>query len=320
MKIETWNQHATLNRIQTVLLLSTMFGFSALLGWLLWGQPGIVILIISILLLVLFTPNFSPRLIMRLYRGKQLTAGQIPELQIALQALAQRSGLKTPPDLYYIPSSVINAFAVGRPKRSSIAITDGLIRSLTLREAVNVVAHELSHIRNNDLRVMGIADIFTRLTNTLSLFGLVLLLLNLPLIILGEIGINWFAIVLLIVAPIFCTLAQLGLSRTREYDADLNAVQLTGDPEGLASALIKIDNVQGNWLERFFLPGRRQTAPSLIRSHPLTKNRVRLLLQLKDSEKLSRKPVHNHSPLVPSNFFSGSTPRPARWHISGLWH
>ena len=257
---------------------------------------------------------------MHLYRGKPLNTSQIPELHVALQTLAQRSGLKTTPELYYIPSSLINAFAVGRPRRSSIAITDGLIRSLTLREAVGVIAHELSHIRNNDLRVMAIADIFTRLTSTLSLFGQVLLLLNLPLIITGEISINWFVIVLLIFAPLISTLAQLGLSRTREFDADLNAVQLTGDPEGLASALIKIDYIQGNWLERLFLPGRRQTDPSLLRTHPLTEDRVQRLLQLKHSKNFSQPPEHTHSPLLPSGFVTEKITRPARWHISGLWH
>jgi len=79
--------------------------------------------------------------------------------------------------------------------------------------------------------VMGLADLFSRLTSTLSLFGQFLLLLNLPLLMFSNVGISWFAILILIFAPSISALAQLGLSRTREYHADLNAVRLTGDPD-----------------------------------------------------------------------------------------
>lgn len=312
-----------LNRIQTILLLASMFGFSALLGWLLWGLEGLLALLVVSTFLILFTPSISPTLIMGLYRGKRLSPHELPGLQTSLQTLAERSGLKTP-DIYYIPSRVINAFAVGTPSRAGIAITDGLIHSLSLREATNVIAHELSHIRNNDLRVMSIADVFTRLTSTLSFFGQILLLVNLPLIVLGTMSINWLAIILLIFAPITSTLAQLGLSRTREYDADLNAARLTGDPEGLARALVKIDTLQGGWLERIFLPGHKQPDPSLIRTHPLTEDRVRRLLALKQSENFlgQHQDAHEdaHAHPLSHNFMNDRVTRHPKRHFSGLWH
>ncbi len=152
---------------------------------------------------------------------------------------------------------MLNAFAVGTRKHAAIAVTDGLVRQLDMRELVGVVAHEISHVRNNDLWVMGLADMFSRTTSILSLIGQFLLFLNLPLILLSQVTVNWFAIFLLIFAPNLSALAQLALARTREFDADLNAARLTGDPDGLASALVKIERAQGGWLERIFMPNRR---------------------------------------------------------------
>jgi heat shock protein HtpX len=146
-----------------------------------------------------------------------------------------------------LPSRILNAFAVSAPKQSAIALTDGLIRQLSDRELV----------------------------------GQLLLILNLPLVLTGAAVINWWAILLLIFAPNLSALAQLALSRTREFDADLNAVRLTGDPQGLASALVKIEQLQGVWMERVLLPGRRVPEPSLLRTHPHTEDRINRLAALK---------------------------------------
>jgi heat shock protein HtpX len=171
---------------------------------------------------------------MRLYRARPVSAQEAPALWNAVQALTERAGLPRWPELYYLPSQVMNAFAVGTPVNSAIGLTDGLLRHLDLREIVGVLAHEISHVHNNDLRVMGLADLFSRGTSILSLLGQILLLLNLPLILFTQVTVNWWAIALLVFAPNLSALAQLALSRTREFDADLNAARLTGDPEGLA--------------------------------------------------------------------------------------
>ncbi|RMG33662.1 MAG: peptidase M48, partial [Gammaproteobacteria bacterium] len=124
---------------------------------------------------------------------------------------------------------------------------------------------------------------------------------------------------LLIFAPTLSALAQLALSRTREFDADLNAARLTGDPDGLASALAKIEQLQGNWMERIFLPGRRVPEPSLLRTHPETSERIRRLMELKAEmgggrpQYVDRGPVHLEG-------LGGPVERPPRWHVSGLWH
>ena len=82
--------------------------------------------------------------------------------------LAERASLPGTPVLYYVPSRLINAFAVGNAKRSAIALTDGLLRNLPRRELAAVIAHEVAHIAHGDLRVMGLADYVSRLTHLFS--------------------------------------------------------------------------------------------------------------------------------------------------------
>ena len=316
-----WKKHTWQNRFQSLLLISLMGAFLALLGWLLWGIYGLIILLISGGLFILISPTASPALVMRLYRAKTLTYQQAPTHYVILQALAQRAKLSKVPTLYYLPTHMVNAFAVGRKNQSAIAVTEGLLNTLNTREFIGVMAHEISHIQHNDIWVMGLADLFSRLTTFLSLTGLLLLLINLPLVLISAVSINWFAILVLIVAPSLISLAQLGLSRVREYDADLNASRLTGDPEGLAIALIKIERAGASWMERIFLPGRRIPEPSLLRTHPSTEERVQRLIKLQGSEDFhqNKKQIYWVSEDIRPFSQKASAYRP-RWRISGLWH
>lgn len=315
---EVWEQHALSNRLQSLFMLALMLGFLSLLGWLIWGSSGIFWLLLPGILFLFYNPVASPRLIMRMYRATPLTAAQAPALNAAVQELSLRSGLETTPQLYYIPSNMVNAFAVGTRDNAVIAVTDGLLHSLNQRELLAVLGHELSHVRNNDMWVMAIADLISRLTSLLSLFGQLLLLLNLPLILLmPEVSINWLAILLLIFAPSLSALAQLGLSRIREYDADLGAARLTNDPQALASALLKIEQLSGSLFENIFLPGRRIPEPSLLRTHPSTEERVRRLLALTAGTpfpELSSQVAFRHT--APDYLLQ----QKPRWHINGLWH
>ena len=318
--IESWNQHALNNKIHTFLLLVVMGGLMLLLGYLLWGIDGIIILSITSGILFLFNPVFTPQLIMRLYGAYPLSAQQAPLLDYAIGELSRRAGLVRPPSLYYLPSHTLNAFSVGRPGNASIGISDGLMRALNTEELVGVLAHEIAHIRNNDISVMGMADMFSRLSGILSVFGQVLLLLNLPLIFLTDVEINWFVIVLLILSPSICALAQLGLSRTREYDADLNAVKLTADPESLARALVKIEHVQAGWLEQVFFPGRRIPEPSLLRTHPPTSERVRRLMELKIPDTVFPLQLRLYQDTLSQLLQGRQVKYRPRWHFNGLWY
>ena len=110
-----------------------------------------------------------------------------------------------------------------------------------MREIIGVVGHEMSHIRNNDLSVMTLADTMTRFVQMLSYAALVLVGLNLIGLLGDEPPFSWWAILLLYLAPAITSVLQLALSRTREFDADLEGAMLTGDPLGLASALRRLD-------------------------------------------------------------------------------
>ena len=320
MRHEIWYQHALINRLQTLMLLLAMGAFLAIAGWLLWGVSGAIWLLFLALVLLILNPVVSPQLIMRLYRASRLNPRQVPALYAALIEIARRADLPAIPTLYYVPSRIVNAFALGTRSQAAIAVTDGLLRMLTTREAAGVLAHEVSHINSNDLRVMGIADLFSRMTSMLSLFGQLLLLVNLPLILLTDASINWIAVLILIFAPNLSALAQLGLSRTREYDADLNAAHLTGDPQGLASALMKIERQQGYFLERILLPGRRNPEPSLLRTHPPTEERVRRLMALELPRESAQMYLEPRIRFLLEPEFGDPIRRIPRWHISGLWH
>jgi len=320
MNTVKWQQHVKVNRLQTLLLIVSMAGFLALLGWVLWGVAGIIYLLVISVLILLLTPTITPQLIMRLYGAQRLSSSQVPELHSIVLELSERSHLNFIPELYYIPSSMVSAFAVGRPKQAGIAITDGFLRTFDLREAVGVLAHEISHIRSNDMSVMALADMFSRLTSMLSIFGQLLFIFNLPLVILGIVSVNWLVIGLLILAPTISTLAQLGLSRVREYDADLNAARLTGDPEGLANALVKMESIQGGWFERLFLSGRRIPEPSFLRTHPPTAERVHRLLSYKKSSVDNINLDLSTSASLENNLLLGRIKRRPGWHFNGLWH
>jgi heat shock protein HtpX len=168
---------------------------------------------------------------------------------------------------------------------------------------------------------MTLADMISRMTSTLSFFGQILVLINLPLLLMGQVQISWLAILVLLAAPTVATMLQLALSRTREFDADLGAFEMTGDAVGLASALEKMERYQRGILD-FVLPGRRVPDPSMLRTHPNTDERIRRLLELGELQppKRPREPVAVGGGrfVVPSAF--PVVERRPRWHVSGLWY
>lgn len=317
IKMDLWECHAWRNHLQTIILLVAMGGYLALLGWLLFGVSGLIVFIVVGVAAAMFNPTLSPQLIMRMYRARPISQTAVPELANAMVQLSQRAQLDNVPALYYVPSKMMNAFAVGSPAKAAIGLTDGILRGMNGRQLAGVLAHEISHVRNNDLWVMGLADLFSRAMSFLSVFGVFLLLVKLPLIVMGVATVSWWAILMLIVGPAIISLTQLALSRTREFDADLNAALLTGDPKGLASALHLLERLQGGWFERVVMPGRHVPEPSLLRTHPKTEERIERLMNL------STDPQPELSPVVVPHLRQ-MVVRPVqtvpRWRVSGLWY
>jgi heat shock protein HtpX len=228
------------NQLKTVLLLGAL---SALIvgvgGSVAPGNLGLfVVLALAVNLGGYF---FSDRIVLALHRAQELPPHAAPELHDMVAELARTAGIPRP-RLFLIDDPQPNAFATGRnPAHGVVAVTTGLLDALDSRELRGVLAHELAHIRNRDILVATIAaamaSLLTWMAQALSfgaLFG-------------GREGNDddggdlVGGLLFAFVAPIAATLVQLGISRSREYLADETGARLTGDPEGLASALVRLE-------------------------------------------------------------------------------
>ena len=319
LNAEQLQEHKQRNTVHSLLLIGGIALILAIATTLLWGPLGLAISAGLIGLLVLMAPSIPPAAVMRLYRASKVPRGQ-DQLSLILDELSRRAELQTRPELYLIPSATLNAFATGTPRRAAIGVTEGLLRTLSLREIAGVLAHEVSHINNNDLRLMNLADIMTRFVQILSYTALVLVVFNLLGMLTGDAPFSWLAILVLYFAPALSSLLQLGLSRAREFDADLEAAELTGDPLGLASALSRLERYQGQFWEDLVypVPTRRVPQPSLLRTHPPTEERIGRLNQL--SGHLSRPPIAVvEEPMVSMLGYGPIAMRP-RYRFPGLWY
>ena len=313
-------QHKFRNDLHSVLLVAGLGLVTTLSVWLLWSWLGVLVTLVWFAALFYFAPRMPPELVMRMYRARLIDPQNGEQIVYIVDQLARRAGLAAAPAVYVIPSMTLNAFATGTPDKAVVGITEGLLRRLSLRELAGVLAHEVSHIRNNDLSVMAVADMMTRFTQDLSYLALFLAIFNLPGILLGDSDISLLALLLLYLAPTIGSLLQLGLSRTREYDADLEGVELTGDPRGLATALEKLERYQGSFWEdlMFPVPGRRIPQPSLLRSHPPTEERIARLLALENRE--MPPPIEVvEEPMVSMVGMAPASMRP-RYRFPGVWY
>lgn len=298
-----------------LLLLALLLGY---LAWVLGGAPFAWGTLLGVALLYLLNPVASPRLVLAMYGAQPLTRVGAPQLYAVRDELVARAGLRAPPRLYVVPTRVMTAFATGRRDGAAICLSEGLLRRLDLRELAGVLAHELSHVANGDIQVMGLADLVSRITGLLGLFGQILLVLSLPLFLLGLDTPHLGALLVLLAGPTLSALVQLALSRNREIEADRRAAELSGDPEGLVSALDKLERYQGRLWEQLMLPGRGLPDPSLLRTHPPTAERIARLIELAPALRgltplASLRPGGLRPPAV-------SPARPPRWHLGGLWY
>lgn len=309
--------HRVQNDLHTILLIGGMAILLGLIGYLLFGTIGLVILVLGGIFFISAGPRVTPKLVLRMYKAKPVAIEEDTQLFSIVEELSQRAGLLKVPQLYYIPSQMINAFATGTRNNALIGVTDGILRALNGNEIAAVLAHEMSHIKNNDIKVMAMADTMMRVTHFLSGIGQILLLLNLPLIFMGKSNFSWVAIALLIFAPNITALMQLGLSRAREYDADVGAVDLTKDPHSLSAALKKIEKLHAGLLQKVMLPGRKLPEPSLLRTHPHTHERIERLEQM--ARELEQDVTLATNDSWQASFLPRAEMQRPRWHFNGLW-
>jgi heat shock protein HtpX len=302
--------------MQTAVLLGAMLALLALLGWLFGGGIGVIWAAGLGLAALAFGAPASGALLLRLYRARPIRRDQAPVLHAVADELAGRAGLAATPMLFYIPSRIMQAFTVPVRRATAISLTDGLLRGMAADEIAAVLAHEISHVRHHDVRIMALADMITKMTRFLSLFGVIIVVINLPLMLAGEAVLPWPAVLLLVLAPSLSVLMQLALSRTREFDADLGAVELCGDPDALATALVRLERYQGRMWTQMLMPGYRLPEPSLLRSHPLTEERIHRLAALPPGPRLRSL----EAPPRPEPVAQWTMPHPPRWRRSGFWY
>lgn len=280
------------NRLHSIFLVLGMTALMSLVGWLLFGRWGLFGALSITMIGIVFGPRMSAKLVLRMYKAQPINHFNSPALHRLFRELCKRAELPAKPGLYYIPSRMPNAFATGVGKNSAVAITDGLIRMLTPRELAGVLAHEIAHLRHHDTRVMGLADTIGRMTSFFSRLGLLMFFFCGANILMGGSGIQLVLVgILMFFAPTLIAIMQLALSRSREFNADMGAVELTGDPHGLASALKKLDPESSrNVIGKIFMPDQMKQ-PAMLRTHPPTEDRVRELMSVAQDDVEKRNSV-----------------------------
>ncbi len=233
------------NRLKSILLMAVFslffMGIIYLLVWYLGaGLLGLAIGAILVAAYALLSYHFGSRFVLRMSGAKPADRKQYPFLFDTVEGLASASQVPVPA-IYVINDPSPNAFATGNSKRhASIAVTTGLLQMMDKEELQGVVAHEMSHIGNNDIQFMLMAVVFA------GVIGIAAAFLR---------GMFWFggrgrnggiialvALAIGLLAPLFAMLLRLAISRRREYMADANGGRLTRDPKSLADALKKIKN------------------------------------------------------------------------------
>ena len=265
------------------------------------GSLSIVIALIFSIASAWGSYYYSDKIVLASCRARPATKEEDQKLVNILDALMVTSGLPCKPRLYVVEDAQPNAFATGRnPQNAVICVTTGLLEKLDYYELEGVIAHEMSHIKNYDIRLNCIVSVMV---------GFIVMLSDTVSRLLFWSGFdndrdndnkaNGFLMIIglvcLILSPIFGSLMQLALSRKREFLADSTAIEFTRNPDGLISALQKLEN-DPNQLETansatanmyIVNPFKKNTAEgkrkssSLWSTHPSTEDRIEALRNLK---------------------------------------
>jgi len=280
-----------LNNFKAALLMGLLTILMVMIGQWVGGSNGAMIFFIIALAMNFFGYFFSDQVAIAMTGSVPLQEHEAPELFEIIRNLSRRAGLPMP-RVYRTPSPQPNAFATGRnPSHAAVAVTDGLMQLLNRSEVEGVLAHELAHVKNRDVLIATIAatmaGAITMIANALQ-WGMIFGYSrdeedNNPL---GMIG----SLLMIILAPLAATLIQLAISRTREFQADATGARIAGTPDGLASALLKLERaarhipMQVNPAASHLFIVNPLSGESLVRlfsTHPPIAERVRRLQQMR---------------------------------------
>ena len=221
-----------MNNLRTVVLLATISGLLIAVGAAVGGVGGVIIAAAIAVAMNFGSYWFSADIVLRSSGAHEIEREQDPRLFAMIEEVANRIDMPMP-RVYVMDTPQPNAFATGRnPKHAAVAVTTGIRQMLTDRELRGVLGHEMAHVKNRDILTSSIVATVASAISMLSFFAL------------------WFggrrdngiaALVAALVAPIAAAIIQAAISRSREFQADLDGARAVGDPEALASALAKIE-------------------------------------------------------------------------------
>ncbi len=275
-----------MNTLKTVFLMTVMMVLFLLVGYLLGGETGLTIAFLFSLFMNFGSYWFSDKIVLKMYKAKEVTAESSPRLYGIVSQLSQRAGLPMP-KVYIIEDQTPNAFATGRdPHHAAVAATTGILNLLDDNEIMGVLGHELAHVKHRDILTgtiaatcVGTITYLAQLAGWAAMFG-------------GyggndRRGGGLGGLFMIILAPIAAVLLQLAISRSREFAADQGGSEISGKPLSLASALEKLS--QANKLKpvtkatpataHMFIvnPLKSQGVMKLFSTHPPTEERIRRL-------------------------------------------
>ncbi|WP_295045246.1 zinc metalloprotease HtpX [uncultured Paracoccus sp.] len=268
------------------ILMAAMTALVMGLGWMLGGQGGAVIALLLAGGMNVFSWWNSDKMVLRQQGAVELSPQQGGDLYAMTADLARRADLPMP-KLYLLQTEQPNAFATGRnPENSAVAVTQGLVRSLSRDEIAGVIAHELAHIKHRDTLTM---------TVTATMAGAIAMMGNMLMFSGGrsDRGGGIGAILAMIFAPMAAMMVQMAISRAREFEADATGAQISGQPQALASALQKIAHQAGRTLN---VPAEKNPASAamfiinplnglrmdrLFTTHPPTEERIARLMAMR---------------------------------------
>ena len=271
--------------LRTTLLLAGLTGLLVVIGALIGGPDTALVFLGIAAVMNLGVYWFSDKIALASARAKPISEEDAPQIYAAVRELTTAAKMPMP-SIYLIPQDQPNAFATGRnPDKAAVAVTAGIVRLLSPDELRGVIAHELAHIRNRDTLIQAVA---ATIGGAITYLGYMLFWFggedDSPLSLIAS-------LLLVLLAPIAASIIQLAISRQREYSADATGAQICGNPESLASALLRLDEgskavpmkvneaTECLYIVKPLSGGRGLT--NLFSTHPPIEERVRRLRQMR---------------------------------------
>lgn len=279
-----------MNTLKTTILLALLTGILVAVGGALGGKTGAMFMLLISFGMNFFSYWYSDKIVLKMYDAREVSETQAPDLYNMVQGLAKNADIPMP-RVYIIDTDVPNAFATGRnPANGVVAVTTGIMKTLQYDELRGVVAHELAHVKNRDTlistvvaSIAGVISMIGQMAQWAAIFGA------------GRSddddsngGIVGM-LVTIIIAPLAATLIQMGISRSREYEADECGGRICENPHALASALAKIEHYAKHAVMQQATPatshmfiinplsGSGEKIMSLFSTHPATASRIEKL-------------------------------------------